>query len=114
MGDFAREVMTDADNFEITFPVETRVETKALMIGTLLLLDYTFFETEGGLTMDLGGGCKFKLCDIFCCGCIFPCSCKCDNSGGGGYNGAPPKPDGGPPTPDGAPVAAAATMLRDE
>ena len=25
---------------------ETRVETKALMIGTLLLLDYTFFDKD--------------------------------------------------------------------
>jgi hypothetical protein len=111
MGDFAKEAMTDADNFEITFPVETRVETKALMIGTLLLLDYTFFEGEGAFEIDpCGRGCKFKLCDIFCCGCIVPCTCNCqpDNSG------APPKPDGGPPTPDVAPVAAAATMLRDE
>ena len=111
MGDFAKEAMTDADNFEITFPVETRVETKALMIGTLLLLDYTFFEGEGAFEVDpCGRGCKFKLCDIFCCGCIVPCTCNCQRDNGG----APPKPDGGPPTPDVAPVAAAATMLRDE
>jgi len=111
MGDFAKEAMTDADNFEITFPVETRVETKALMIGTLLLLDYTFFEGEGAFEIDpCGRGCKFKLCDIFCCGCIVPCTCNCQRDNGG----APPKPDGGPPTPDVAPVAAAATMLRDE
>ena len=37
----AKEIGTDADNYEIDFPVDLSVDTKALMIGALLLLDYT-------------------------------------------------------------------------
>ena len=82
------------------------------MLASLILVDYMFFERDDP-ACSLSGGIGCHLCSLYCCGCIFPCSCKCDNKPLCGLR-APPKPDGGPPTPDVAPVAAAATMLRDE
>ena len=51
---------------------------QALMIGALLLLDYMFFEDEGACQFQPWRCvCKFKCCDCYCLGCIFPCSCNC-------------------------------------
>ena len=51
---------------------------QALMIGALLLLDYMFFEDEGACQFQPWRCvCKFKCCDLYCLGCIFPCSCNC-------------------------------------
>ena len=48
------------------------------MIGALLLLDYMFFEDEGACQFQPWRCvCKFKCCDCYCLGCIFPCSCNC-------------------------------------
>ena len=44
----------------------------------LLLLDYMFFEDEGACQFQPWRCvCKFKCCDCYCLGCIFPCSCNC-------------------------------------
>lgn len=40
----AQEVYTDADNFEIRFPRDLPVTTKALVLAACLLLDYMHFE----------------------------------------------------------------------
>ena len=51
---------------------------QALMIGALLLLDYMFFEDEGACQFQPWRCvCKFKCCDCYCLGFIFPCSCNC-------------------------------------
>ena len=45
---------------------------------TLLLLDYMFFEDEGACQFQPWRCvCKFKCCDCYCLGCIYPCSCNC-------------------------------------
>ena len=47
-----KELLTDADNYTISFPPTLGVESKAALIGALLLLDYTFFEDEGAFSVD--------------------------------------------------------------
>ncbi|GFS84554.1 phospholipid scramblase 1 [Nephila pilipes] len=42
-----REAFTDADYFGITFPVDLDVQTKAILLGALFLIDYMFFESAG-------------------------------------------------------------------
>mmetsp|Transcript_11058 Transcript_11058/g.33007 ORF Transcript_11058/g.33007 Transcript_11058/m.33007 type:complete len:317 (-) Transcript_11058:70-1020(-) len=100
-GDVAAEVGTDADNFVISFPQDLNIEYKALMMGSLLILDYTFFEDEGAFEFDpFSCSCKFKCCDCFCCGCIVPCSCNCPAKKPEDGKGAPPAAEATP-----APVA---------
>jgi len=100
----AKELGTDADNFELSFPVDTDVNVKALMIGALLMLDYTFFESGGATEFNpFTGTCKLKCCDMYCCGCIVPCSCNC--GGNTTAAGAPVRAEGpaeGPYPPAGA------------
>ena len=56
-----KELLTDADNYTISFPPTLDVESKAALIGALLLLDYTFFEDEGAFSVDpFSGECRFK------------------------------------------------------
>lgn len=38
------EVFTDADAFDVTFPADANVTQKALLMGSALLLNATFFE----------------------------------------------------------------------
>ena len=121
-----QEMMTDADNFEISFPVDLDVDLKALLIGALLLLDYTFFESEGAVEINpFNGTCRFKCCDLFCCGtspprgpsarareptvagCIIPCSCRCGGS-------TPDKGKGAPPRADDAAAPVAETITRGD
>lgn len=40
------ETITDADQFSVTFPMDMAVETKALFIGALFMVDYLVFETQ--------------------------------------------------------------------
>jgi hypothetical protein len=43
-----QELVSDADNFEIVFPVDATPEDKLMLIGTTLMIDYRFFEDNGG------------------------------------------------------------------
>jgi hypothetical protein len=85
-GELVQQSLTDADNFVLNFPKDTDKKTKAAMLSSLLLLDYMFFEDEGALACDpFNCACKFKCCDLYCCGCLTPCSCSCGEP-------APPPP----------------------
>ncbi|KAK7254090.1 phospholipid scramblase [Aureococcus anophagefferens] len=85
-GELVQQSLTDADNFVLNFPKDTDKKTKAAMLSSLLLLDYMFFEDEGALACDpVNCACKFKCCDLYCCGCLTPCSCSCGEP-------APPPP----------------------
>lgn len=41
---FVREVATDADNFGVSFPMDLDVRMKALLLGSVFLIDFMFFE----------------------------------------------------------------------
>ncbi|GCC39092.1 hypothetical protein chiPu_0022822, partial [Chiloscyllium punctatum] len=40
----AKEVLTDADNFGVQFPMDLNVKLKASLIGACFLIDFMFFE----------------------------------------------------------------------
>ena len=42
-----KEAFTDADNFGITFPMDLEVNSKALLLGTVFLVDFMYFEKSG-------------------------------------------------------------------
>jgi hypothetical protein len=43
-----QETISDADNFNIVFPIDATAEDKLMIIGTVLMIDYTFYEDRGG------------------------------------------------------------------
>lgn len=43
----AQTVLTDADNFEINFPKGASAFDKMMIIGTTLMIDYSYFEDTG-------------------------------------------------------------------
>lgn len=45
-GGICREYFTDADNFTLIFPIDLDVKMKAALLGALILIDFTFFETD--------------------------------------------------------------------
>eukprot|EP00934_Nitzschia_sp_Nitz4_P008758 Nitzschia sp. Nitz4//scaffold134_size62860//28918//29778//NITZ4_006326-RA/size62860-processed-gene-0.31-mRNA-1//1//CDS//3329535490//8748//frame0 len=81
LGQLASEIVSDADVFELTMDKGIDPKRKASIFGALHLIDYYLFEQEGEMNVDLlNGNCNFKLCDMFCCGCVLPIGCGC---GGG-------------------------------
>ena len=42
-----KETFTDADDFNVTFPVEWNVRLKALVLGAVFLIDFVHFENKG-------------------------------------------------------------------
>eukprot|EP00640_Fibrocapsa_japonica_P003556 CAMPEP_0113934576 /NCGR_PEP_ID=MMETSP1339-20121228/1895_1 /TAXON_ID=94617 /ORGANISM="Fibrocapsa japonica" /LENGTH=293 /DNA_ID=CAMNT_0000936439 /DNA_START=104 /DNA_END=985 /DNA_ORIENTATION=- /assembly_acc=CAM_ASM_000762 len=91
----AREAFTDADNFNVDFPKDLKVETKATILGAMMLIDFMFFE-------DNQKGCSCVICSSFFCGA--PCEIICCGEGfvdlnicgcyipiKGGDGGGPPK-----------------------
>ncbi|XP_022332739.2 phospholipid scramblase 1-like [Crassostrea virginica] len=42
----ARGMFTDADTFGVTFPMDMAVTSKALMLGAIFLVDFTYFEKQ--------------------------------------------------------------------
>lgn len=81
LGDVAKELGTDADNFTFYVPQDLDPKKKAAMLATLYLIDYMLFEDEGDANLDCANGeCKFKCCDLYCFGCTIPCHFGC---GGG-------------------------------
>ena len=82
--ELATETISDADVFAIEFQKNLSTEKKATLFGSLYLIDYMFFENEGEGNVDLvNQQCSFKCCDLYCCGCIHPCSCSCGGGDGG-------------------------------
>lgn len=51
-----REAATDIDNFTLVFPLDLDVKVKAVLLGTLILIDILMFETSPtGTQLDLPG-----------------------------------------------------------
>ncbi|XP_049542600.1 phospholipid scramblase 1-like [Anopheles darlingi] len=53
-----KELFTDADNFNITFPIDLDVRVKATLLAALLLIDYMYFE---GVPVNLIGSLVTQL-----------------------------------------------------
>ena len=43
-GGAAKEIFTDADTFGITFSNHLDTKTKAILLGTAILIDFAFYE----------------------------------------------------------------------
>ena len=41
-----KEAFTDADNFSVSFPLDLKVELKAVLVGAMFLLDFLYFEKQ--------------------------------------------------------------------
>jgi len=39
-----RELVTDADNFAVLFPIDLDVRMKATLLGAVFMIDFMFFE----------------------------------------------------------------------
>lgn len=42
-------MLTNADNFGVSFPVDLAVNLKAVLLGTSILMDFAFFEEKYSL-----------------------------------------------------------------
>ena len=73
-----REAVTDADVYTLELPPAAQLSAhqKALLLGTLLLADYMYFERDGACCD--ANGCT--LCLVHCGGCLLPCTLR--GSGG--------------------------------
>mmetsp|Transcript_22496 Transcript_22496/g.57894 ORF Transcript_22496/g.57894 Transcript_22496/m.57894 type:complete len:289 (-) Transcript_22496:349-1215(-) len=79
-----RELATDSDSFRMEFKDTTIDPTaKANMIGSMLLLDYMFFERDVDMLSCEDGQVIITFFNFYCCGCLCPCQCRCGGGGGG-------------------------------
>lgn len=79
----AREAFTDSDTYTMSFQPEANLapQQKAMMIASLVLVDYMFFEQDNGMCTYENGALKFTLFESYCCGCLLPCTVKLENRG---------------------------------
>jgi len=47
-GGVAKETLTDADNFSLSFPLDLDVNVKASLMAAVFLIDFMYFEETGG------------------------------------------------------------------
>lgn len=90
--DALKELMTDADNFEMDLTpgsVSFTAEEKAAALTGLVLLDFYFFESGGAFECDPFAApgeplCKLNICTEYYCGTLVGWTCKCKKSDGSG------------------------------
>lgn len=70
-----KELGTDADNFDVKFPADLHVFTKATVIAAVLLVDFTFFESGGACASQSDGSIVCHFGDLWMCGCLCPVKC---------------------------------------
>eukprot|EP01062_Namystynia_karyoxenos_P001507 TRINITY_DN10515_c0_g1_i4.p1 TRINITY_DN10515_c0_g1~~TRINITY_DN10515_c0_g1_i4.p1 ORF type:complete len:427 (+),score=144.80 TRINITY_DN10515_c0_g1_i4:86-1282(+) len=77
-----QEAMTDSDLFTLSFDnPQIPPRDKLLLLSTVLLLDYMFFEQNKPWECDaINQTCTCTCCNMYLCGAYIPCTCKC---GGG-------------------------------
>ncbi|KAH8052438.1 hypothetical protein JL720_14916 [Aureococcus anophagefferens] len=80
-GELVQQSLTDADNFVLNFPKDTDKKTAAMLVAAAA----EPFEDEARSRATINCACKFKCCDLYCCGCLTPRSCSCGEP-------APPPP----------------------
>jgi hypothetical protein len=81
-----REGISSADLYTIEFDGGKQVtpEQKALLLSSLLLNDYTYFEGPQDMcgTDPNDGQCYLNFCNCYCCGVLCPCKLKGGGEGG--------------------------------
>ena len=73
----ARDVLTEADNFGVTFPLDLQVKCKLTLLAAVFLIDYMFYEREMFTHKSRPGACWTAGSDTGCCECSC-CDC-CDD-----------------------------------
>ena len=78
MGDFVKASLSDADKFSLDWHQPVDLKLKSIMVGTVLFLDYLFFEGDQafGTTNPITRETNCICCNIYCCGATYPCGCK--------------------------------------
>ena len=68
------EALTDSDAYSIEFNpgVELAPQQKALMLASLMQIDYMFFEQDHGMVSCEGDKVKITLFECYVCGCVVP------------------------------------------
>jgi len=81
-----REAVTDSDTYTMEFvPGNTLApQQKAIMMASLILVDYMFFEQDNGMCKYEDKKIKITLYEWFCLGCVCPCNLNIPLEGGGG------------------------------
>ena len=82
----AREALTDSDSFVLAFPDGNLLapQQKAVMMSSLLLVDYMCFEQDNGMCRCEGTKLICTLFECYWCGAVVPCNCEYNFAGGGG------------------------------
>lgn len=82
-----QEATTDSDQFTIEFneSVSLAPQQKALMLASLVQIDYMFFEKDNGMCKCENNKLKITFFECYCMGCTCPCNLEVDprNAGGG-------------------------------
>lgn len=80
-----REMLTDSDTYTLSVhDPSVPPQQRATLIGTLLLMDYMFFERDIDMCGVDNGKFYVNICNCYMCGCVCPCQLK--QGGGGGGN----------------------------
>eukprot|EP00924_Labyrinthula_sp_SR-Ha-C_P009965 snap_masked-scaffold_21-processed-gene-4.37-mRNA-1 protein AED:1.00 eAED:1.00 QI:0/-1/0/0/-1/1/1/0/359 len=78
------EIAGDADRLMLELTDTENVDAAALanLLGTVILLDYSFYESGSQFQIDpFTGTCTVNCCNLYCFGCVCPCTWQI---GGGG------------------------------
>ena len=89
LGDALKEACTDSDEYTMQFAEGSGLapQQKAMMLASLVLVDYMFFEQDNGMINCRNNELNITLCECYCLGCLCPCNIACRGQDGGG--GAP-------------------------
>jgi len=93
-GDAVKEAMTDSDTYTIEFRENIKLapQQKALMLASLVQIDYMFFEKDNGMCKYENRKIKITLFETYCCGCVCPCNIEFDTDSHN-HGGAAPSAD---------------------
>lgn len=73
-GDAIKEAFTDSDLFQLEVGPELSPQQKALVIASMLMTDYMFFERDNGMVNCRGTKIQITCCLCYCMGCVLPCT----------------------------------------
>merc|ERR1712048_290548 len=75
-GQAAAEAMTDSDKYLLQFNSSLTAQQKAMMLASVIQMDYMFFEQDNGMIRCENGGIVCTLFECYCCGTLCPCNLK--------------------------------------